>query len=152
MSSVVECFKEPVFYVPGASWIIDAVNPETLKGQYSSLSLEEIRQEHPAAICIEGDDAFERIARINHERLIAPKARTISEDDWMDALCCLPPCRYGSTSGITHFHISERLTGNIVAWFTKDRNGNCVRFNDLASIPLERVVERHGEACLSNAE
>lgn len=43
----------------------------------------------------------------------------ITKEHYWDMLECLPPCRYGTIGGATVFHVSERLTGNLVQWCAK---------------------------------
>ena len=59
----------------------------------------------------------------------------ITEADFDSALGCLPPARWQQTNGVQMFHISERITGDLVAWFAAigDRYFRC---EDLCSANL----------------
>ena len=41
----------------------------------------------------------------------------IDKDRFFDMLDILPPCRWGGAGGWEVFHISERLSGDLVSWF-----------------------------------
>ncbi|WP_390241227.1 hypothetical protein [Vibrio sp. R78045] len=41
----------------------------------------------------------------------------ITESQYDDKLNMLPPCKWRTILGVEMFHVSERLYGNVVAWF-----------------------------------
>ena len=42
----------------------------------------------------------------------------ITRERYEDMLEVMPPCRWNNYGGFQAFHVCERYTGNIVAWFT----------------------------------
>jgi hypothetical protein len=46
----------------------------------------------------------------------------ITYDDYMEMLDILPPCRWHSIGKIEVFHISERLTGQLVSWYARSQD------------------------------
>lgn len=71
---------------------------------------------------------------------IAPP-KEITEEHYQDMLECLPPCKFHRPrSGWMVFHVSERLSENIVSWFVQVGN----RFFELQnedSLTGAQVVE-----------
>ena len=45
--------------------------------------------------------------------------RSITHEEWDDALNCLPPVRWHTHKGVNMFAISERTRGSITGWFAK---------------------------------
>lgn len=46
--------------------------------------------------------------------------REIDRERFWNALECLPPCKWaGMGTTRESFHVSERLSGNVVSWFLK---------------------------------
>lgn len=43
----------------------------------------------------------------------------ITAERWDDMLNCLPPCRWHRRDGVELFHVSERITHDLVNWFAK---------------------------------
>jgi hypothetical protein len=68
-----------------------------------------------------------------------PHEETLAEYEY--ALNVLPPSRWKTHRGIEVFHISERLTHNIVAWHTRigDRY---FTFNDRDSVSLDHITAK----------
>ena len=52
----------------------------------------------------------------------------------------LPPCRWATVAGAETFHISERLTGNLVQWCIRLPSGECYGMTQPASISKERLA------------
>lgn len=46
-------------------------------------------------------------------------ATPITAEDWDYSLNVLPPCKWGSYSGVELFHVSELLYGNIASWYAR---------------------------------
>lgn len=81
-----------------------------------------------------------------HESLVTlPQHGQCSEEHFTDMLECLPPCRWSKYGGVEAFHISERLTGNLVQWCARveDSNGvRCYSFTDFADINSGALAEK----------
>lgn len=65
----------------------------------------------------------------------------ITGERFMDALECLPPCRWGRTRGIELFHVSEGITGDLVDWFAAV-GGKHWHFVDRAGRPASELAEK----------
>ena len=76
------------------------------------------------------EDAIgEKILERHKAQCTEPKE--ITEEQYDYALNVLPPCRFGNNRGIECFHISERITGELVDWYfmAGDRYFTCVDFS-----------------------
>ena len=62
-----------------------------------------------------------------------------------DALCVLPPCKWQRVRGVEIFHLSERLTADLVQWHAK-LNGRCYTFTDRETLAPEAVATKVAEA------
>lgn len=69
----------------------------------------------------------------------APTGET--EDEWQYGLEVLPPCRWRTVRGVNLFHISERITGDLVTWHARigDR---CFTFNDRAGADMDELAQK----------
>ena len=83
-------FREPVFYVPGTTTIIDnAVDRGgVLVGHYSGETLEQIRLRYPGAALGEWDDVYAET-----EASCKTEPIEIKEDEFLKALNVLPPVK-----------------------------------------------------------
>ena len=43
----------------------------------------------------------------------------VSEEDYCEALYCLPPSRYTTTARVVRFCMAERMTGELTSWYFK---------------------------------
>lgn len=81
-----------------------------------------------------------------HESLVTlPQHGQCSEEHFVDMLECLPPCRWRKYGAVEAFHVSERLTGNLVQWCARveDSNGvRCYSFTDFADIAADTLTEK----------
>ena len=65
----------------------------------------------------------------------------ITEAQFWDALEVLPPCRWGKVRGVELFHVSERITGDLVNWYAC-LNGRHWHFVDRDRQTRERLAEK----------
>ena len=63
----------------------------------------------------------------------------ITEQRFQDMLNVLPPCRWHNAGGFEVFHISERLTHDLVSWFAH-KDGQYWEFTDYASMPSANIA------------
>ncbi len=70
---------------------------------------------------------------------------SITEDQWTYALGVLPPSRWGHYAGVELFHISERLSGELVSWYAH-LNGRYWSFVDLSTARPEDLARKVAEA------
>lgn len=67
---------------------------------------------------------------------------------WWDRLEILPPCRHHNVAGFEVFHISERITANIVSWYARcHTTGDVIQFQNYDNITDDQILE-----ILSNVE
>lgn len=127
-----------VFFSPSAQYCsaIDVVNPKTGRGVYSGKTLEEIKAEHSDTVIADAEVA----AQHDRQRRITDP-REISQEDWRYLLEVLPPCKWVRHSNAESFHISERITHDIVTWAVRI-NGNFYRFDDTCRLSHDDVVRK----------
>ncbi len=102
-----------VFFSPSAEYCsaIDVVQPDTGLGVYSGQTLEQMRERYPDISIVDDEVA---VQHDRQRRITDP--REISEEDWQCLLECLPPCKWVRHSSAESFHVSERITHDIVTW------------------------------------
>ena len=131
-------FREPVFYIPGTTTIIDnAVDRNgVLVGHYSGETLEQIRLRYPGATLGEWDDVYAEA-----EASCKTEPVEINEDEFLRALNVLPPVRWTQRSDSESFKISERLYGSITAIYARLGN-RYYTFSDNITLPHDHVISR----------
>ena len=106
---------------------------------YSDMSADEYLAQDPA-LRVVTDEEFDALLSEHADSLVTePKPESL--EDWQYALEVLPPCRWQTYAGIEFFHISERLTGNLVAWHARI-GAKCWTFTDYASRPFGELAEK----------
>lgn len=74
----------------------------------------------------------------SHENSLVTQPKVITSERYYDMLEVLPPCRWHNAGGLEVFHVSERITGNLVSWFA--RNGSDYwEFDDLATMTDDQI-------------
>jgi hypothetical protein len=128
-------YKNPVFYVPGKTGIIDAcING---RGQYSGETLEQIQMRYPGALLGELDT----VAREAEESFKSAPVE-ITEERYWEMLEVLPPVSWVHGSSETEsFKISERLYGDITAIFCRIGN-RYFELSDSIRLPHAEIVKR----------
>lgn len=132
-----------VFFSPGAKYCsaIDLVHPVSGNGAYSGKTLDDFKAEYPDIEIVDDE------VSIQHDRnrhITTPKE--ISESEYTDLLECLPPCKWGSSAfGGSAFHVSERITHDIVTWCVKLGDTH-YRFEDTDQLNATQAVQRVREA------
>jgi hypothetical protein len=131
-------FKEPVFYVPGTTTIVDNAidRAGVLVGRYSGETLEQIRLRYPDATLGEWADVYAET-----EASCKTEPVEIKEDEFLKALHVLPPVRWTQRIDSESFKISERLYGSITAIYARigDRY---YTFSDNIALPHVDVISR----------
>ncbi|MDR9393973.1 MAG: hypothetical protein RI571_06550 [Roseovarius sp.] len=82
-------------------------------------------------------------------RITVPEEET--EAEFWDALEVLPPCRWHTRGGVELFHISERITGNLVDWHAQT-GGRFFHFVDLDNAKSEDLARKVAEAARTICE
>lgn len=121
----------------GSSQTCTFVCPKTgiEKTVWSNVPVDEYMMQLEGAYQIVSDDEFDQILD-DYEKntyLCRPIEEVTSERYW-EMLEVLPPCRWVND----RFHVSERMTGDIVSWFMKV-DGKYYEFNHYASISSAKL-------------
>jgi hypothetical protein len=95
----------------------------------------------------ERGDNFERISEAQLDKLmqahfdsLKSPPQAISKERFWELLECLPPSRWQNISGAEVFHVSERLSGNLVQWCARI-GANHYAFTDDAALSVEKLRE-----------
>lgn len=86
---------------------------------------------------VNGDELDAYIKQYHDSMKTNPEPITLEHHDHM--LECLPPCRYQVIRGASVFHVSERLTGNLVQWCFRVGD-KCWGFTEDAAISTEALA------------
>jgi len=79
-------------------------------------TIPEYEAERGIKVEVISEDQLNALLEKHHDSLIT-KPKRITKARYWDMLECLPPCRWGTVGGFEVFHVSERLTHNLVSWF-----------------------------------
>lgn len=109
-------------------WIIDAAEPFNGVTQsftcmkdgiervaYTDLTLADYMEQAEKPYKIIKDEELDALLR-EYENGLVTDWQEITESRYFEMLEVLPPCKYENG----RFHISERLTGDLVAWFKRE--------------------------------
>lgn len=117
----------PVVYSPRGGFVIDYMLGE--RTAYSRQTLAEVSAQYPDATVASQDDAM---AAIENGR--KTPARRVTVARFEELRDCLPPCRWHHVGGAEVFHVSERITGNVVTWAARVSDAECYTFDDSATL------------------
>lgn len=84
-------------------------------------------------------EQLDQLIEEHNKSLITPPEE-VSEEHYINMLEVLPPCRWHASGSKTYFHVSERLTGNLVNWFCSV-GGKHFSFTNDASLSTEKLNE-----------
>ena len=76
----------------------------------------------------------------DHEQGRTTLPSRIDEDKFFEYLNVLPPCRWEHIAGFEVFHVSERITGNLVSWYAKRRD-LCVTWDASCSLSRKELAD-----------
>lgn len=113
------------------------------RSTYSKQTVEELRAERPDSelTLVSGEELAEMLEA--YYATLATDREEITEARYWDLLECLPPCRFTQADGCEVFHISERLTGNLVTWCAHvTAEDKYYEFTDDAALPIEGVMRK----------
>lgn len=94
----------------------------------------------PGGVVVGWDELLVKIKA--YEDSLRTDPVTITGEEHDEALNCLPPCRWHSVNGWSVFHIVERLTGDLVAWYASSKDRGCVRWTDYATITDDQIAAK----------
>jgi hypothetical protein len=116
--------------------------------EYTNETLDQYKTNRPSQNFSElyAWEEYEQIMS-DHDRkcLIDPIAKKVDEERYWYMLNVLPPARWHTTQGIELFHLSERLTGNIVSWIARFHN-SYFEFAHYANATDETLIAKVLEA------
>lgn len=108
------------------------------RGVYSDMTLEAYKAERGGNY--ELINEAELTARLDaYYDSLKTKPEPITEKSYYELLECLPPCRWATVAGWSTFHVSERLTGNLVQWCAK-KDGRFYGWTDDAAMSKEALA------------
>jgi hypothetical protein len=134
--------KEPF---PG--WAQSYLGPDGTVAYSSALTAAEYiarKAEHGDTMRLITDAEFDALLNA-HEAALVTKPAPITADRFDDWLGCLPPCRWHRHAGVELFHVSERLTGDLVQWCARIE-GQCYGWTDQAKRPSDELAAAVAEA------
>lgn len=130
-----------VFFSPSAKYCSAIDVERDGRGIYSGKTLDEFKAEYPDIQIVDDE------VSVQHDRarcITAP--REITEDAYTYLLECLPPCKWGrGAEGGSAFHVSERITYDIVTWCVKLGDKH-YRFDDTDQLNVTQAVQRVRES------
>lgn len=113
-------------------------NPETI---------EQYLEKHPNFKAMDHEE-FEKWMEERHDALISAPEE-ITQERWYEMLEILPPCRWGDIGSWNLFHVSERLSGNLVNWFAKHHStGRYFEFTHYADAGKNTLLSHLKEVAL----
>lgn len=130
MSALCWAVRTDVPYKMGHHHII---LPDDSVGYTDHKSIESYAAERGGEYVVMSDSEFDKFLAEEESKLVTP-AESITLENFWDLLECLPPCRWHHHAGIELFHVSERLTGDLVTWCAKVGE-DCYSFTDQARAP-----------------
>ena len=127
------------FYVPGAGNIIDSAYQNEAGEWVSHIhrkNLMQMRDEHPDVVLGNLDEWIDA----DEKRLISTPEE-ITEEQWWDALECLPPESWQNSGGGESFVMMEYYSGRITSIYVRLGKRYCT-FHDVANLPhLDRLAK-----------
>lgn len=132
-----------VVYIPSKRSVLDIIMPNGVT-MYGRKTLAQIQfDEATDAQIVTAEEGY----KLQCEAYRTPVS-VITEERFDYALNVLPPCRWSRFGRFEHFHISERIVGNIVSWFIcfrGDAGSRFFTFDDYSTLTqvelMERVIE-----------
>lgn len=92
------------------------VNPDGTIAYCAGLTLETYEAERGFPIRVIDDAELDQLTAEHLRGLVSDPAPITQERFW-EMLEVLPPCHWHNAGGFEVFHVSERLTHNLVSWF-----------------------------------
>lgn len=108
------------------------------KVAYTDKTFAEYEAESPNPLALVTEAEIDQLIEKYHASLIT-KPEPITQERFWDLLECLPPCRWCTVGGVELFHVSERLTGNLVTWCARIGT-NHYSFTDQANADMKRLA------------
>tara|TARA_R110002072_G_scaffold273239_5_gene433970 strand:- start:7581 stop:7997 length:417 start_codon:yes stop_codon:yes gene_type:complete len=123
---------------PFRGYTLSYLNPDGTVAYTDGLTVEEYAARKGITCRVIDDDTLDDLVREHHKSLIT-KPRRIPSERWWDMLEILPPCRWHVVGSFEVFHVSERLTGNLVSWFA-NRGSDYFEFVDRDNLTDDEIA------------
>jgi hypothetical protein len=115
---------------PFRGHVQSTVNDDGIVDYTKGQTFEQYAAEHGGNVKIISDAELDDLLE-NHYASLVTKPKRITRARYWEMLEVLPPCRWHDVGGFNVFHVSERLTGNLVSWFIKvGRTEETARFHE----------------------
>ena len=133
---------------PFKGYVQSVLKPDGTVAYTGGLSLTEYSAQQGKAFKTVSDEELDALIAEYEATLITDPAPE-SEEDWWYGLEVLPPCRWKTVRGVELFHISERLTGDLVRWHARIGDQHFT-FTDQAGADMETLAAKVAKAATSN--
>lgn len=100
---------------PFAGHAQSILNPDGTVAYTEGLTVEQYEQERGYPVRVIDDTELDRLIDKHRDGMIT-KPKPVSRDRYWYSLEVLPPCRWHTVSGFEVFHVSERITHDLVEW------------------------------------
>jgi len=131
--------KKLCFYESGSLSIIDTIKEGTDKSFYMNESLEQIKTRYPKAEIVPFDYAIEQINEAKKDAFPLLQPVEITEDQWYDALECLPPMQMQRGQEGTTFKMSELIFMDVTSGYVA-KKGKFYNMNVLLKTSSETML------------
>jgi hypothetical protein len=133
---------------PFPGWVQSVITPEGTVAYSNGQTFAEYQAEHPGqALETITDAQLDELMKV-HEAGLITDATEETADEWQWALECLPPCRWHDFAGVNLFHVSERMTADLVSWHAR-LNGKFYTFTDQARASSAHLARKVDAAVLA---
>jgi len=131
------------FYKPGELHASDTAHLHDGKwiGDYGKKTEDEVRA---AGLLVLTWDEFNKASEEAHKKLVTDPVEC-TEDDYYEALECLPPHRMGRFDEVCFFAVSEFYSWDITSFYTRYR-GEFFTFRDHAGATKEHIASKVKQA------
>lgn len=100
----------------------------------------EVMEARTGAVLRDFEEACVEISKVEREQYVKPAVK-ITAKGFDDALNVLPPCRWNRGDHTEWFHVSERLTGDLVNWYVRVGDQYHTFVDDARLSPVQ-ILER----------
>lgn len=107
------------------------------RGWFSNMTAEQLAEQHGCEVGLMGVDELNRLT----DEVFRTEPEQITVEQWIEALECLPPMKWGSILGVESFRCSEFYSGSITAIYARVGD-SCWKFRDNAYMPMEEISRR----------
>lgn len=129
---------------PYAGSIQSILKPDGTVGYTNGQSLADYEKECGFPLKVIDEKALDALTEGYLQSLITDPVEETPKA-FEDALCVLPPCKWQKVAGVEMFHLSERLTHDLVHWHTK-LNGRCFAFTDRETLSADAIASKAAKA------